>query len=663
MLTNHTSQTVTETDHPEHTATGTSPQAGLSLVSSGNSEKELFSENLLQNPSGPATSERPTVRPAAAFHYDKEVLAQCQQFLQERNYHGLALVARQKGIPPFLRFKVWPILLKHHPFVAAPFLQPDADKDKDKTPSADLGRRIRKDVRRYMRLAFSAADEPRSQTELHIFDAVERAVHKFVTKWGRIVRYDAALTWMALGLAEWVPPLANTPWVLLGRGAAAAGESFGSVFADYDGYIDAQPGIRPFLEDMVADTHVCSLQFHEVYERLALVMLHSPEGPARMDRSTLPTHGGTIEERVLFFIYLMQRLLPELSRYFQEELLLTRFGLADDEWLIWWLKYCGAKAWSRVDRGRVWDLMVGWRRGSRAADKLHVGEDVLVRLGPDAFWLVAGGAPLTKDDSFRDLMHDLHGGEGRREHGRRHTESERRHHVNTELKCAELLNSLLNSGNLLNPDHSLNAENLLTSEDLSDSLALLKCLDLLSPPPLLSQLDMLEMAAPHSSSRPRSPDLATLMKLLNVLAAQETLNIHTPLLLNHLHPEKLDSSGNSLPALLPATLASSTVARSVPFATLDPHMELLFVALALLKAKESTLVELDQHEIRTYLSRLPAKSYNVSDRYKQYQEQKDKGKGVHAPDYVFTYDYMDSIIAEAGELWRKWLWSEMNGES
>lgn len=88
------------------------------------------------------------------------------------------------------------------------------------------------------------------------------------------------------------------------------------------------------------------------------------------------------------------------------------------------------------------------------------------------------------------------------------------------------------------------------------------------------------------------------------------------------------------------------------------HIELLFVCLALLQAKGNTLVELDQHEIRTFLSRLPAKSFKASDKYKQYQEQKEKERGATSPDHGFRYDYMDSIIYEAGELWRKWLWRE-----
>lgn len=312
-----------------------------------------------------------TVKQTAVFHYNSEIFAQCQSYLSQKNYHGLALIARQKGLPPFLRFKIWPILLRSHPFVVNPFLQPDAvEKERppsdgeSEDPDAQLQRRIRKDLRRYLhRITYSSAEEPLSQTELQMFDILEKAVHKFVLKWGRIIKYDPALTWMALGVAEWFPPIPNTHWVLLGRDVTSSTHTcIGSVFEGYESFIDSAPGLSEFLQSMVQEE--AGMRFHEVYERLALVLLHSPElankrdkpgNSVKINKSTLPVSGGTIEQRVSFFIYVFQKLLPELSLYFQEEQILNKFGLNDDEWLIWWLKYCGSKVWSRVDRGRIWD--------------------------------------------------------------------------------------------------------------------------------------------------------------------------------------------------------------------------------------------------------------------------------------------------------------------
>lgn len=534
----------------------------------------------LNPPESPSSSRKSstglsgTVKPAAVFRYDPEIFAQCQTYLREKNYHGLALIARQKGLPPFLRFQIWPILLRHHPFVMNPFIQPDAvEKEKPASdgeaedPDAQLVRRIRKDLRRYLhRVTFSSAEEPLSQTELQIFDILEKAVHKFVGKWGRIIKYDLALTWMALGVAEWFPPVPQTPWVLLGRDVTSSTHTcIGSVFEGYESYIESVPELQQQLPDMVADES--RMKFHEVYERLVLVHLHSPElankhdklGSVKINKSTLPVSGGTIEERVSFFIYVFQKLLPELSLHFQEEQILNKFGLNEDEWLIWWLKYSGSRVWSRLDRGRIWDLMLGWRTPSKRSEadrsyytnKLNISSDLLSKLGPDSFWSVDydDEKSLVKEDSFKDLIKDLH-------------------------------------------------------------------IDTSSSPPSSS-----------SASRTSLPVYSTSLEATSTGYALERDMI-------------------------------------IPFSRIDPHIELVFVSLALLRAKENTLIELDQHEIRTFLSRLPAKSIGVSDKYKQYQEQKDKEKGAAPGNYgVFTHDYIDRILYEAGELWRKWLWLEMSGES
>lgn len=515
--------------------------------------------------------------PSPSFQYDGDIFEQFQKYIGEKNYHGLALLTRQKGCPPFLRFKVWPMLLKHHPFVVNPFIQPDIS-DGDKSPSSDsaddsgdIRLRIRKDLRKYAHgVAFSSTEEPLSQTELQIFDILELAVCKFVLKWGRIIKYDLALTWIALGLAEWLPPIPLTEWVLLGRNVSSSAHTcIGLVFDEYSSYLE-DAHLTEYMEMLIKDESLQTLKFLEVYERLALVILHSPElankrkssqnSSVKVDKSALPVTGGTIEERVSFFIHVFQKLLPELSQYFSEEQILNKFGMHEDEWLIWWLKYWGVKVWSRVDRGRVWDLLVGWRFQNKKMemdmnylrDKLHLPEGMLEKLGPDNFWLVSHADELEgllREDSFKDLVANL---------------------------------------NLTN----LSRASLASSSSSANSL------------PVLS-----------ASSE---------------ISSQEGQAGNTP---------------------------------SVPFSRIDPHIELLFVSLALLKAKENTLVELDQHEIRTFLSRLPAKSLNLSNKYKQYQELKDKENGVAAVDHGFRYDYMDSVIFEAGELWRKWLWWEASGES
>lgn len=514
-----------------------------------------------------------------SFAYDVDIFSQLHQYLVDKNHHGLALVARQKGVPPFLRFKIWPILLKYHPFVLNPFIQPDNEvihkkRDSDSELDHDVSRddvlrgKIRKDLRRYIhRLKFSSSSSSStsnsqsttppnenihgvgsahfgelSHSELQVFETLEKAVFKFVTKWGKIIKYDLALTWVALGLAEWVPPIPKSSLVLVGRDSNNGSTLVKDVFEDYSHYIESVE-FGPELQKLVDED---SMPFQDVYERLVLVILHTPEEGTRrrpstgaldfkIDKSTLPVSGGTIEERVSFFIYLLRKLLPELSQYFSEEQILNKFGSNDDEWLIWWLKYGGLKVWSRVDRGRIWDTVLGWRVPNKKnerknkyyyIEKMNISNKVLEKLGPDVFWTV--------DD--------------------------------------------------------------------------------------------------EDSEVPRNSSTKSLTEALNECKLTDTEQM-------------------------------------IPFGRIDPHIEIVFIALALLRSKENTLVELDQHEIRQYLLRLPSKSYNRSDKYKQYQEQKrEEELGSSSPSdderaHIVSnnnkVDFMENIIAEAGELWRKWLYLEM----
>ncbi|RLV86082.1 Oxidant-induced cell-cycle arrest protein 5 [Meyerozyma sp. JA9] len=538
-----------------------------------------------------------------SFRFDADIFKLCTRYLEENNYHGLALIARQKGLPPFLRLRIWPILLKHHPFVLNPFLQPDNDvlnkpkHDSDQGDRADgqlndedIRFKIKKDLKKYVqRLKYNSSPDI-NEIEMEMLEVLEKAIFKFVKKWGKIIKYDQAITWIALGLAEWLPPIENTHWVLIGRDVSSSDNLYiTNIMDEYSTYIENVPDLEDYLNDVIASPQ---MKFSDVFERLVLVLLHSPENRTRspsskVNKTTLPLNGGTIEDRVSFFIYCLRKLLPELSDYFQEEQILNKFGSNDDEWLIWWLKWCGAKVWSRMDRGRIWDMILGWRlqnpKKSTAyyQDKLKLTKHQLEKLGPDVFWSVSqhdedkvdegeGHDEFKKSGSFKDLLHGL---------------------------------------------------------------------------------SMANISA--SSSNTNSPSEST-----------------SPLLT----PTRRSSSSST-------SLSEGIDDMNIPFSRLDPHIELVFISLALLKSKEGTLVELDQHEIRQFLSRLPTKSYNYTTRYQKYKQMKlekekeedhgngsvssessngDGGSQIITNDHANSrrYDYMDNVVNEAGELWRKWFWSE-----
>lgn len=569
-----------------------------------------------------------------SFNYDLDVFKLCQRYLQEKNHHGLALIARQRGLPPFLRFKIWPILLKYHPYVVKPSIQPDNDNKSSEVNEEELLAKIKKDLNKYlMRLKYSKIDlikhdgsnANETKIESIVFEILQNSILKFILKWGKIIKYDSALTWIALGLAEWFPPIPKTSWVLVGRDLSSQdNNSIKDLFIDYSNYIDNIPGLNEYLQTLIDDEIISNMSFHDVYERLVLVLLHCPSnkldfkktsgsgsgsGSTENSRSrtnssngdtdgsssdsssrhdnhkntlttetfiNLPMNGGSIEERVTYFIYIFRKLLPELSDYFNEEQILNKFGSNDDEWLIWWLKYCGSKVWSRLDRGKIWDLLIGFKfrtNGKNYNESLQLDLNLLNKLG--------------NNDNFWSLNFDS-----------------------------------------INSSSFMDLSNLTIDKDQEDN-------------------------------------------------------------------EEVE----------------------IPFPQINPHIQLIFITLALLKSKEHTLIELDQHEIRQYLSRLPTNSYNLTNKYHIFKQKIDKKReeqsskssrsstindihssvGVrpqsptvtdekaidqkaidHSPPSNYSIspdsnhhniisndsinnhsiDFMDNIINEAGELWRQWLWLE-----
>jgi hypothetical protein len=505
------------------------------------------------------------------FDYDPVVYSQLIKYIQSNNHHGLALISRQKGIPPFLRFKVWPVLLKYHAHVRNPFIQPDNDissnnEDDEETlenkamNEEEISAKIKKDLKKYIqRLTYSSQIEL-NENEQEIFHILESAILKFTIKWSKIIKYDQSLTWMALNLAEWFPPIPNTPWVLCGRdNTSSTNNLITDITQDYSQYID-ESNTNPEIQDFLAEEN---MKFSSVYERLVLVLLHSPLKKSEVqNKALLPINGGTIEERVSFFIYGLRKLLPELGQFFSEEQILTRFGSHDDEWLIWWLKFGGSKVWSKFDRGRIWDLIFGWRLKNPKkpieyyVEKLEVDNEFLSRIGSDVFW-------------------------------------------------------------------SLNSN------------------------------DLAEFKDPESLDN-ETRDAAT---ILHKNSSFKNL------------VEELSSSKSSI----------QLTEHNIPFSKLDPQFELIFVSLAILKSKENILVELDQHEIRQFLSRLPTKSYKSRKRAPS-EDSSESSANFPSPiasanntppkkysDAPMTStrksDYLDNVIDEAGELWRKWLQVEMSEET
>jgi len=601
-----------------------------------------------------------------------ELLELCENLYERRNVSGLAMLARQRGLPPSLRCKIWPVLLKYHPYVQHPYIEPDFDDDDDENGEEEeeeeeqedcdvnngrsavagsgslslhlgnkdgdkeiedgnengpgISKEIDFDIRKYLRNSekFKSANMTPELRELYhlqdkLFATIKQAIMKFINKWGSILKYSSGLTWIALGLAEWVPPLPGSEFVLCGRDDIAKNgtklrnvndsyfercESYGREYSNNSSTVDNTPvivgspksisslGTASLTSESTNSSQISGdahkdpfrpMSFSEVYERLVLVILHTPDTSERdgtLTRITstgtatsvynnnkhkklnqkleeLPKFGGTIEDRVSFFFFGMRKLMPELYGYLSDE------DCLKGDWILWWLKYCGSKEWSRYDRGRTWDTLLGFRINCHHFERdipylNSLSDNEVALLGPDLFWY------LDVDDSVINNGHQKLDNK---------LSSDREHYV--------------------------------------------------------------------SHSRRRS---SSLMTLLNQVSVGENNRIAS---FSSLSLEEKDDK-------------ESVRFMQLPFSVIDPHIQIIFISLAFLKSKEFTIMELDQSEIIQLFSRLSSLKTSEIRSFVSTEENIDG----HKNRYVKKSNRdIENIILEAGELWRKFIYMEMVEEN
>ncbi|ODV98418.1 hypothetical protein PACTADRAFT_48183 [Pachysolen tannophilus NRRL Y-2460] len=656
---------------------------------------------------------------------EPKLMALCEYYLETKNITGLALIARQRGLPPHLRCKIWPLLLRNHPFVLKPYITPDVEVDGDDDDDDDnyyidenndkngqsagvdsdkenenLKKKIHHDLKKYFKRSNHYIDvgnshntndndnigngngngngnnnengkvpgngnsnekikrnEEFNEIEQHIFSILESSILKFFKKWGSLINYHSGLTWVALGLAEWYPPILGTNYVLCGRDEVSKYgrtvlKNINDDFYDYQqpfptdetqsqrsvdigiGSTALSSPSRSYSYNISNDNssvsssntnnnslhhrHLKNMSFSEVYERLVLVILHSPEPKPELQeeemkgeqetlhdsagdyveedgieneedfsetsstnmlnvlRATLPIKGGTADERISFMLYCLRRLLPELSQFFTEEDILNSPSTKNDDWIIFWLKWCGAKVWSRLDRGRIWDMLLGWRlyediktsNLQEEIDDLSIDDEILTLLGPDIYW------------------------------------------------------------------HPLYSEEQLKKENMDNK----------------------------SSNRRES-----LKSLLSSLSLNKSSYL-----------------SNSSPDDKPITDYNS----EVPYSTLDAHTQIVFISLSFLKQKEFAILELEQNEIREFLNK--TSSSKLDGFQKLFEDEIKSGANSSGNENVTTNESelpppaipftmtppgnkhkkstmalrdIENIIIESGELWRKWVWQEIVEEN
>lgn len=694
-----------------------------------------------------------------------ELMELCQTFLKTRNITGLAMLARQAGLPLHLRCKIWPILLKYHPFVQNPYLEIDDNDDDDddddeeeqeeienkeeeqhqqqqseeqnvkdglqaaqknrtddeeekeqerkangSSPDSSGGssersstssrksscktssnddytykipyKEIKFDLRKYLRSAerykpkvLTLEVKDMFEIQEKIFDIIEHAVIKFLKKWGTIVHYNSALAWIALGLAEWVPPLPNSQFVLCGRDDVAKNgtklrnidDSYFESLNNSNAASDASSLFdSPFSLSPESATPLASPQntppngfkpmsFAEIYERMVLVILHTPD-PATIENaeisspisvskelkqlSLLPYTGGSITDRISFFLFCMRKLLPELHSYLAEE------DCLNGDWILWWLKYAGSKVWSRYDRGRTWDLLLGYRTDCKNFESnmkalSELTPEQIRLLGPDLFWNPMEN--MNDDNTDESLLKNL-----------------------KNLKKMKLNSSSEpnTSSGIIDDEEDGEREGEVEREDGEDFSTILPR-D--KHDRSLSVLTLMSKNRSPSLSVDKTPTLASLP-------------------LNSPHNPLSNLSDNELSL---APLDEIEPISQLPFSKINPHVQIIFISLAFLKSKEFTITELDQSEIKTLFGRLSSlrTDFGEMSSFVSTRDEPDDSSGnglsnglhsdlidnnnTHVNDdlqMMITHHRksnrdIENVLIEAGELWRRFLYINMIEET
>ncbi|AET40596.1 Oca5p Ecym_6214 [Eremothecium cymbalariae DBVPG len=540
----------------------------------------------------------------------RELISKVIQLVEQNDHGSLALIARNCGIPPQLRHLVWPMLLKYHPFVISPSILSNTlihDKTEDKwvyesedRTAEEIESAVVHDLHKYFMNKRSESHMPLPDVEHHM-QFLKDTILKFLTKWSRIFKYEVALSWIAIGLAEWVP-IDEAYGELDGDGCSA----------DRNGELSRVPISKSRLNEMnvlQGKRHHIAIQslykeyplprelsaklpkrcfnFYEIFERLVLVILHCPDvTQTKMtvdDGHNYPfISGGDILFQTQLFFKIFQIILPELFQPFTDEETLHASRKAD--WLYWWFKSCGSKVMHKQDRAHLWDILLGWRPHPAS---LH-------------FYL------NYNNKSFAHLY-------------------------NTKLKLdSHFFNKVCRNGsdNFWFPDLDTLP---LGSKGLETDYQVVK-----------------ELIRRNRYDGAHSASLSTF--------PQET------------------SQYNCRP-----NRRARRQHKEIPFSLLDPHVQLLFIYIAILQQNEFKLLEFEEAEIAEFLTKVPLLSKTDDYNYKRLYDDDsismsstDTEDSQNSSSRPSTSSHMlievgtddkvansfDDIFQLAGDICRKWIWFE-----
>lgn len=297
-------------------------------------------------------------RNAKQQEWNRELVTLFIKLLNENDHASLALVARNAGVPPQLRPAVWPTLLKYHPMVISPNIMSNTLVFKDDENEAelryfpedrseeDISELMENDLNKYFQVRNSV---PVSAEIQEIKSLLKECVWQFLRKWNKICKYESGLIWIALGLAEWCPLKNNDDLVLAGRKHHHHNSCLRHLYEEY-----------PIPDELLNQLPDTEFDFAAIYERLVLVLFHAPALDEKPDKSNYHLlKSGNLNQQSQLFFKVFAKTLPELYQPITDEGALQ--GSKKATWLYWWIKCCGCRVLHRQDRGRVWDVLLGWR--------------------------------------------------------------------------------------------------------------------------------------------------------------------------------------------------------------------------------------------------------------------------------------------------------------
>lgn len=337
-----------------------------------------------------------------------DAVDEIREALAREDYKLLSHLTQDHGLPPSLRPVVWPLLLSRHPLVksAEEKLSTAEQLIDDQLPV----KRIRGDIRRLQR---KCSMSPLEESE------VFEATMSFLRRYGSVIPYESPMLWIAEYLLNGERPrpserssevgsLLNSPNLDMGSPEFAVmspnsatlspsilsgSPSLASPPSASLGALSLGAPAQPFVPTMSrasvssndSDNSLVSftgVPLSSLRDTLCHVMLLMHELP----------------EQYSEFVTLLRTYLPNVGDHFSREGILGASG--GDDWLAWWLRWLGIRAFPPEVLARLWDTYFSLHLSGSALMKQHLFNCIVLIRGNRAML-----AELDQSECRQLLLH------------------------------------------------------------------------------------------------------------------------------------------------------------------------------------------------------------------------------------------------------------------